>query len=502
MATLSDLKELKAALDAGLVSQADYDDAKCDYLRAKKETVEFQRRERRAKEEEFEAKKEFQQKKYDAELRAFALDSIVKHGGDLLSEEQKVDLVRDYVKMTGLDRVPADNDGRTDSRLPLLRPPTPPTPSENCNEGVADVVGDPLPLTQELDPLQVLLSPRTPNPAPVLAPAPVPPAAGPRLLSSKSSGSAKKQLKLTPQSRKRSSRKSRTPIKLQDGAEAETPRMHKAAKKKKKVDSAKWSEIKDGESIKKMTIKQFTTYLKGKRVQAMTEAWLITMMPLINIRQGELVIEEAAKRGYLRFFQVLGKSGCQAQAEPSTSTMETAIKGGHFEVVKCLRLRDRPCPWTSWCLAHAAAGGHLEMVKFMRSQEDPCKWDKWTAANAAFKGHLPTLQWLVANGCPWKDSCVFHNAAEGGQLETLKWLLEVGAPWDVYTPYWAAIKGEVDCLKWLVDQGCPYDPSLGGKEAFQKLGLVEGGASASKDAGADSRDKGGDGGPCPVIVID
>ena len=89
MATLSDLKELKAALDAGLVSQADYDDAKCDYLRAKKETVEFQRRERRAKEEEFEAKKEFQQKKYDAELRAFALDSIVKHGGDLLSEAMK-----------------------------------------------------------------------------------------------------------------------------------------------------------------------------------------------------------------------------------------------------------------------------------------------------------------------------------------------------------------------------------------------------------------------------
>ena len=50
MATLSDLKEVKAALDAGLVSQAEFDDVKREYLGAKKEAFEFQKKELRAKE--------------------------------------------------------------------------------------------------------------------------------------------------------------------------------------------------------------------------------------------------------------------------------------------------------------------------------------------------------------------------------------------------------------------------------------------------------------------
>ena len=56
MAILSDLKEMKEALDAGLVSQAEYDDVKRDYLRAKKEALEFQKR-------ELIVKDEFQQRK-------------------------------------------------------------------------------------------------------------------------------------------------------------------------------------------------------------------------------------------------------------------------------------------------------------------------------------------------------------------------------------------------------------------------------------------------------
>ena len=54
MATLSDLKEVKEALDAGLVSQAEYDAVKRDYLRVKKDALEaekeFQKRELIAKE--------------------------------------------------------------------------------------------------------------------------------------------------------------------------------------------------------------------------------------------------------------------------------------------------------------------------------------------------------------------------------------------------------------------------------------------------------------------
>ena len=193
---MSDLKEVKEALDAGLVSQAEYDDVKRDYLTAKKEAVEFQRKALRAKEEsqkkelcakeesqkrellakeefqkkalrakddaleankecqkmELRAKKEaldankefqkreliakeaFQQRKDEADLRTSALEAIVKHGSSLMSEEQKVGLVRDYAKMSGLDGS-AENHARASKRQRVATeeraasPPQPATPS-------------------------------------------------------------------------------------------------------------------------------------------------------------------------------------------------------------------------------------------------------------------------------------------------------------------------------------------------------------------------------------
>jgi len=172
MATFSDLKEVREALDAGLVSQAEFDEVKRDYLRAKKEASEFQKKELRAKEEVLEAnkdfqkkelrakeefqkrelrtkedfqkreliaKEEFQQKKSEADLRVYALESIVKHGSSIMSEEQKADLVRDYAKMSGLDGG-AEQYARASKRqralslsedrdAPPPQPPTPPAPA-------------------------------------------------------------------------------------------------------------------------------------------------------------------------------------------------------------------------------------------------------------------------------------------------------------------------------------------------------------------------------------
>ena len=164
------MKEVKEALDAGLISQAEYDAVKSDYVRAKKEcqklelrakneaflakkeAFEFQRKELRAKEEfqkkELRAKEEalefqkrelivkeaFQQRKSESDLRAYALESIVKHGSSIMSEEQKADLVRDYARMSGLDGG-AERDERALKRqrplseerdAPPSQPPTPP----------------------------------------------------------------------------------------------------------------------------------------------------------------------------------------------------------------------------------------------------------------------------------------------------------------------------------------------------------------------------------------
>merc|ERR1712010_363614 len=99
-------------------------------LRARKEALrankEFQKKELIAKEA-------FQQKKAEADLRAYALESIVKHGSSIMSEEQKVDLVRDYAKMSGLDRgakkdAPALKRQRVLAEKRDASPPQPPTP--------------------------------------------------------------------------------------------------------------------------------------------------------------------------------------------------------------------------------------------------------------------------------------------------------------------------------------------------------------------------------------
>ena len=129
MTTLSDLKEVKEALDAGLVSQAEYDDVKRNYLRAKLKAIELQTKELRAKEEALEARKEFQKRKADADLRAFALESIVKHGSSLMSEEQRVDLVRDYIRMSGLNRG-AKNDEPASKRQRIKAEPRDASPPQ------------------------------------------------------------------------------------------------------------------------------------------------------------------------------------------------------------------------------------------------------------------------------------------------------------------------------------------------------------------------------------
>ena len=100
MTTLSDLREVKEALDAGLVSQAEYDDVKRDYLRAQKEAVvEFQRRELlakeefqkkalRAKDDALEANKECQKMELRAKKEALdAYDAYVKTLSELRTAE-------------------------------------------------------------------------------------------------------------------------------------------------------------------------------------------------------------------------------------------------------------------------------------------------------------------------------------------------------------------------------------------------------------------------------
>jgi len=245
---------------------------------------------------------------------------------------------------------------------------------------------------------------------------------------------------------------------------------------------------------------------------------------------------EAARHGYVSILRdhatgeskkLLDAETCKAAAEGgqldvlewlrsqdppcpwSVETCQYAALNGHLDVLKWLRSQNPPCPWNEWTSYYAASRGRLDMLKWLRSQDPPCPWStttlsdgacsaaainghldvlKWlrgqdppcpwsvlTCRGAAYNGHLDVLKWLRSQDppCPW-NSMACAAAAEKGQLDVLKWLRsqDPPCPWNKETCRYAALSGHLDVLKWLIDNGCPYDVSLGGKAAFEELGLA------------------------------
>ena len=459
MATLRDLKEIKEALDAGLVSQAEYDDVKRAYLRAKKEAlVEYQMMELRAKEvhqkmeilakqitlvefqkRELIAKEEFLKRESEAKLRAFALESIVKHGSSIMSEEQKVGLVRDYAKKSGLNHLPA---GATVQ----VEPPSKRQRLSSEERGAA--------------PPQTVTPPRTPAAA-NQAPEPAP-----------------------------------------EAHRAPSPAAPPAA-------GTSTGGVVVKEEIFRYNKWRFIGYLE-KNANIITEDWLHAALPLTKSKSKidtmdkiRYLFDEAARRGYVHIFtdhaigeykRLCNSEMCNVAAsyghldvlkwlrsqDPpcpwSDLTCSLAAANGHLHVLKWLRSQDPPCPWDVWACAEAAKKGRLDMLKFLRSQDPPCPWSEWTCAEAAMNGHLDVLKWLRSQDPPrpWGvNTC--SVATIHGRLDLLKWLRsqDPPCPWDEKTCQGAAFNGHLDVLKWLIDNGCPYDVnSYVGRSAYEKLGLA------------------------------
>ena len=84
----------------------------------------------------------------------------------------------------------------------------------------------------------------------------------------------------------------------------------------------------------------------------------------------KLLLDEAARRGYLRIFTDHATGESKKLWDADTCTI-------------------------------AAENGQLDVLKFLRSQDPPCPWDQWTCCDAALHGHLDVLKWLIDNGCPY-----------------------------------------------------------------------------------------------------
>ena len=118
-------------------------------------------------------------------------------------------------------------------------------------------------------------------------------------------------------------------------------------------------------------------------------------------------------------------------------------------------LLDNGCQWKNkWTCAAAAYIGNLKMLKWAR--DNGCSWDEYTCSDAAGHGHFEVLKWAWENGCPWdKKTC--ESAARNGYLDILKWAREKKCKWDEDTFSSAVKSGRLDILEWLYENGCPWD---------------------------------------------
>lgn len=125
--------------------------------------------------------------------------------------------------------------------------------------------------------------------------------------------------------------------------------------------------------------------------------------------------------------------------------------------IKRLQPRDKCDKKSSPFLDHVVEFPAL--FKWGRSKGAP--WSTETCEWAATKNR-ETLEWAVANGCPW-DENVYIGPGMNGDLDTIKWLREKGAPWNQIVCTSPIIGGHYNVLEWYERNGAPPLDGVFGK---------------------------------------
>ena len=516
MATLSDLKEVKEALDAGLVTQAEFDDVKRDYLRAKKKALEaleakeealvdFQKKELLAKEEflrrELLAKEAFQKRESEARLRTSALDAIVKQGSSIMSEEQKADLVRDYAKMSGLNRgatvkdEPSSKRQRSTAEERGAAPPPQPETPPRTHPAVVPAPAD-APTPAAADQVQTKMglgrrtSPRSPGPEPaagsrqpqrrtsrgreqttIEAPSDV---ASPRQLRrGRSSGGAGLQpgsptSPTSPPNPKIGRRASRG---RQQTASEEPARRGGAGKSsmgKQKEGPRRPDSVRDAapppqpETPPSPAPAPAAVPAPADAPTPAAENEALAPAPaahspppaLAGTGSSSVVLDKKIFNYRVRDFDEYLKKNPEIITEDWLDAVFAWRENRADSVKRSFRTKAKPL------FDEAAGHGYVRILRDHATGEDKKLLDAETCKAAAKGGHLDVLKWLRSQNCHWsEDTC--RDAASGGHLDVLKWLRsqDPPCPWNEWTCRTAAKRGHLDVLKWLRSQKppCPWN---------------------------------------------
>ena len=320
-------------------------------LCAKKEALEtskhFQKQELILKqmrmERELLVKAAFQKRKCEADLRTYALESIVKHGSSIMSVEQKVDLVRDYLKMSGLDRG-AEKPGPSSKRQRSgaeERNAVPPLPSTLPTAPAAVALPPPADASTQSAP------DRVPAPAPAPAHGPSPAAAN----------------------------------------ETSAPALAGASTRGVGADTTAARSIFQSNLIALNEYLDKNADIMSEEQKASLKCDYAKMFGLEGDR------ERIGPSPYWKRHRALAEERDASPPQPSTPSLEPAPAPAAHRIT--------PHPWGQWTCKKAAENGHLDALKWLRSQDPPCPWSEWTCTYAAVNSYLDVLKFLVDNGCPY-----------------------------------------------------------------------------------------------------
>lgn len=128
----------------------------------------------------------------------------------------------------------------------------------------------------------------------------------------------------------------------------------------------------------------------------------------------------------------------------------TAAEKGHREII-VWAIREE-CPGSEVVCAAAAQNNQFALLQWARGQRLP--W-KNTLNEIARSGNIATMEWALANGCPWEPENLCLHAVLGDSLSMLQWLRLKNCPWNPMIATACAGKGNVEMLKWVLENGCP-----------------------------------------------
>jgi hypothetical protein len=180
--------------------------------------------------------------------------------------------------------------------------------------------------------------------------------------------------------------------------------------------------------------------------------WVCSHYPDWPFAQLDRVASAALRAGSLQCLRWLRAAGMVLQ-DPGWAYV--AASSGHMSSFLFV-LEEAGCPWSAQSVRVAAAqAGTPEMLQYVRARDDTI-WGvellSQLLVRAGQYDNLPTAQWLRAEGAQWPVTFLLQSSSVSFEprcwcLRTMQWAVANGCPWGAWSASYC-------CEMWLEAHSC------------------------------------------------